>query len=71
MCFSCLSKFFCTVLNDRLISFMEKNGLIHNSQIGFMPSHRTSDHIFTIRCIIDKYVLNHNGGKVIIPISLI
>jgi len=28
-----------------------------------MPNHRTSDHIFTLRCIIDRYVTNTSGGK--------
>lgn len=61
---SCLGKFFSSILNQRLLSFIKKNNLLHNSQIGFMPNQRTSDHIFTLRCIIDKYVTNCSGGKV-------
>ena len=35
--------------------------LLHKSQIGFMPNNRTTDHVFTLRTLIDKYVHNHNG----------
>lgn len=61
---SCLGKFFSSILNHRLLLFIDKNELLHNSQIGFLPHHRTSDHIFTLRSIVDKYVLNRSGGKV-------
>ena len=44
---SCLGKFFCSILNQRLSSFIEETNILHNSQIGFMPNHRTSAHIFT------------------------
>ena len=31
------------------------------SQIGFLSNNRTSDHIFTLRTLIDKYVHKHNS----------
>lgn len=61
---SCLGIFFSSILNKRLLTYIDKNEILHNSQIGFLPNHRTSDHIFTLRTIIDKYVLNRSGGKV-------
>ena len=61
---SCLGKFFTSILNHRLLLYVEKNQILHNCQIGFLPRNRTSDHIFTLRTIVDKYVLNRSGGRV-------
>lgn len=61
---SCLGKLFTAVLNKRLLKFTEKENLLHNSQIGFMPRHRTSDHIFTLKCLVDRYVSNTPRGKI-------
>lgn len=38
--------------------------MLHPSQIGFIPGNRTSDHIFTLKTLIDKYTLNSNKGKI-------
>ena len=32
-------------------------------QIGFLPNHRTSDHIFTLRTLVDKHVTHSANGK--------
>ena len=40
------------------------NSLLHKSQIGFMPGHRTSDHLFSLRTIIDKYVKASTKGTI-------
>ena len=61
---SCLGKFFTLIMNKRLLNFAAKNDLLHKSQIGFLPNHRTTDHIFTLRTIIDKYVKNARNGKI-------
>ena len=61
---SCLGKLFTSILNQRLLKFTQKHKLLHNSQIGFMPKQRTSDHIFTLRCLVDRYVTNICGGKI-------
>ena len=61
---SCIGKFFCSIINQRLLSYIKENNILHKSQIGFLPHQRTSDHIFTLRSIVDKYVLNRSGGKV-------
>ena len=61
---SCLGKFFMVILNQRFLKYIQKENLLHNSQIGFLPLFRTSDHIFTIRCIIDRYVTNTSCGRI-------
>jgi hypothetical protein len=60
---SCLSKFFCIILNDRLSNFSYQQSLIHPSQIGFQSGHQTADHIFTLKTLIDKQV-EQNKGKI-------
>jgi hypothetical protein len=52
---SCLSKFLCIVLNERLSKFSLEQNLIHPLQIGFQSDHRTADHIFTLKTLIDKH----------------
>ena len=58
---SCLGKFFCLILNQRLTDFVAENKILHPSQIGFLKENRTSDHTFTLRTLIDKYVHKHNS----------
>ena len=53
---SCLGKLFCSILNNRLLNFSQKHNIIHHSQIGFLPGHHTSDHIFALKTLIDKHV---------------
>lgn len=61
---SCIGKFFSVILNKRLLKYLDMNSLLHNSQIGFLPGNRTSDHIFSLRTIIDRYVKDIKGGKI-------
>ena len=51
-----LLKLLCTILNDRLTEFSQQNNLISKEQIGFQKNCRTSDHIFTLKSIVNKYV---------------
>ena len=57
---SCLGKLFCSILNQRLLKHVNSCNILHNSQIGFLPNHRTADHVLTIRTLVDKYVHNHD-----------
>jgi hypothetical protein len=50
-----LSKLFAKILNTRLENFMKKRNIICPEQIGFCKGKRTSDHIFVIKTLIDKY----------------
>ena len=60
---SCLGKLFCLILNERLLKFTKENNSIHQSQIGFLPGHRTADHILTIKTLTDKYVNQKTNGR--------
>lgn len=53
---SCLGKLFTSLLQTRLHNHMENNGLYNNFQAGFRPGYRTTDHIYTIKTIINKYL---------------
>ena len=52
---SCIGKLFNAVLNNRLYDFLEKREILNREQIGFKRKHRTSDHLFVLRNLIDKY----------------
>lgn len=52
---SCLSKFFTKILHNRLENYLEHNDIICPEQIGFRKGARTSDHIFSLKTVIDKY----------------
>ena len=53
---SCVAKLFNSILNNRLQSYLDEHGIIHNVQIGFQPKARTSDHMFVLRTIIEKFI---------------
>jgi hypothetical protein len=55
---SSLAKVFCMILNDRLDHYITDHNLITPRQIGFKKLARTSDHMFIIRTLLDKYVQN-------------
>ena len=58
-----LGKVFCSMINSRLIDFLMKHNVLSKSQIGFIPNHRTSDHIYTLHTLVDKYI-NQNKTKI-------
>ena len=51
-----VAKLFNTILQCRLVKFFEDQKLIDHKQIAFKKEKRTSDHIFTIKTIIQKYM---------------
>ena len=55
---SCVGKLFNNILNKRLNSFLENNHLLRDEQIGFRKNHRTSDHMFILKTLIEKYKKN-------------
>ena len=57
---SSLAKLFNTILNNRLNEFIISNSVINEVQIGFRKGSRTSDHMFIIKTLIDKYTMNGN-----------
>ena len=58
-----LLKVLCLIMNQRLQAFLTKNNTINRAQIGFMPKSRTTDHIFTLKTLSNKYVKDKKGGK--------
>ena len=53
---SCLGKLFFSILKQRLLGHAISMNVLHKSQIDFLPKNRTSDHVLTLRTLIDKYV---------------
>ena len=53
---SCLAKLFNNILNERLVSFLNKHSVISEFQIGFKKGSRTPDHVFILRHLIDPHV---------------
>ena len=50
---SCISKLFTLLLNTRLTAMCEEKEIISYNQIGFRKGFRTSDHVFTLKTLID------------------
>ena len=55
---NCIGKLFTRIFNNRLIRFATEHNFITKNQIGFLPKHRTSDHILVLKTIIDTF--KHN-----------
>ena len=56
---SCLSKLFCSVLNNRIVKWGEENNVFSTSQLGFRKGNRTSDALTILHNLVDKYC--HKG----------
>ena len=54
---SCLGKLFTNVLNTRLTIFCEEGSILSENQAGFRKNYSTTDHIFTLKHIIDLFCL--------------
>ena len=52
---SCFLKFFCAVLNQRLLDFVLAKNILSSSQLGFVPGNRTSDALLILHNLIDYY----------------
>ena len=50
-----------SLLEARLIEFCKKHNIIDKAQTGFQENARTSDHILTLKTIINKYVTDQKG----------
>ena len=55
-----IGKLFNRILNNRLSKFLKSNDLICQEQIGFVEGCRTSDHMYVVNTLIQKYVKNSN-----------
>ena len=61
---SCLGKVFCSLLNNIILKHLQLHNPIHKSQIGFQAGSRTSDHLFTLKTLIDTHVKAKSRGKI-------
>ena len=57
-----VSKLYSSVINERLSQFCEENDSIPESQAGFRKGYSTIDNIFTLQCLVQKY-LTKQGGR--------
>ena len=51
-----MGKVFCSIINVRVLNFLNKHNVLSKSQIGFIPKRCTTDHIYTLHTLIDKHV---------------
>jgi hypothetical protein len=56
-----LSKVFNSLLNNRLCNYLSQHKIIDSKQAGFQKGKRTSDNIFILNCLVEKYT--RNSGK--------
>ena len=59
-----LGKLFSSILNHRMVNFLNKHSVLSPSQIGYLPNHRTTDHIYTLHTLINKHVKQTKNGKI-------
>ena len=52
---SCFSKYFCSILNQRLLNYVTKMKILSEGQLGFVPGNRTSDGLFILHNLINHY----------------
>ena len=53
---SCFGKLFTSILNERLIQLLDSSSYIGPERAGFRAGFSTTDHIFTLHCIIDFFL---------------
>ena len=57
-----MSKLFCLIILDRLEGVAQSLHPVSPNQIGFKKGHRTSEHIFVLKIVVDKIVKSDNGN---------
>ena len=53
---SALMKVLCMLLNNRVQIHCNQQSIINKNQIGFIKNHRTTDHLLTLKAVVNKYV---------------
>ena len=62
---SCFGKLFCHVLNERILKYIDNISFLRPEHAGFRKHFRTTDHIYVLKTIVDKYVFNlTKGGEI-------
>ena len=59
-----LLKILCLTLNERVKSYLYEMNTINRAQIGLKANCRTSDHILTLKTLINKHVKRKNEKNV-------
>jgi hypothetical protein len=54
---SCFSKLFTACVNHRLTEYVDKEGLLGEEQAGFRQGYAATDHIFSLTCLIELYLM--------------
>lgn len=54
---NCSGKLFIRLLQKRLDVFLESNNLLSPNQVGFRKGQRTTDNIFILMSVINKYII--------------
>ena len=49
----CTYKFYCNILNNRLVDWLDEKGILNDEQNGFVKERSTIDHISTLTSIIE------------------
>ena len=58
---SCLGRLFTKILQTRISKYLEDHDKIENNQAGFRHNYRTTDQIFTLKTLLNRY--NHKLNK--------
>ena len=53
---SCLGKLFTKILKTRISKYLESNNLLDDNQAGFRSDYRTTDQIFILKTLLNKYL---------------
>ena len=67
---NCIGKLFANIINKRITEHLTRFNIIRDEQIGFRQHFRTSDHIFVLKTLIDKYKLQKSIFTVVLSIFL-
>ena len=54
---SCLGKLFNRILQTRLTNYLESEGMFSHFQAGFRKGYRTTDIIFILKTLMNKYLI--------------
>ena len=58
---SCIYKIYSSVLNNRLVIYLENNNILHDEQNGFRSKRSCQDHIFSLTSLV-KNKINESGN---------
>ena len=57
-----LLKLLCLMMNERMDNYLQNNNIINKTQIGFQRGNRTTDHILTLKSVVNKYIYDNKSN---------